>query len=91
MPTTQHHCSLVVDEDVGALEVTVEEVLGVAVVKGLHKLPGQALHMLLRELHQARLQKTHQIMVTVLKHQVEGTCVCVRGKVGSVTSHMNHS
>lgn len=75
MPTTQHHCSLVVDEDVGALEVSVEEVLGVAVVKGLHELPGQALHMLLRELHQARLQKTHQIMVTVLKHQVEGTCV----------------
>ena len=62
---------LVVDEDVGALEVTMEEVSLVAEVESLHQLQSEALDVLLCELHHPTLQQTHQVVVTVLKHQVE--------------------
>ena len=65
--------SLVVDEYVGALEVSMKEVPLVAVVQRLHELQREALDMLLRELDHPRLQQTNQVVVTVLEHQVERT------------------
>ena len=52
-----------------------KEVPGVAVVEGLHQLEREALDVLLSELDHATLQETHQVVVTVLKHQVERPCV----------------
>lgn len=65
--------SLVVDEYVGAFEVSVEEVPLMAVVQSLHQLQREALDVLLCELDHPRLQQANQVVVTVLKHQVEGT------------------
>ena len=48
-----------------------EEVFGMAVGKTLDELPHQRLNVSLRELDETRIQKTHEIMITVLKHQVE--------------------
>ena len=50
-----------------------EEVLGVAVLQRLHELPGETLNMLLREVDHAGVQQPPQVVVTVLKHQVEGS------------------
>lgn len=70
----------VVEQDVGALDVPVQEVLLVAVVQALHELPHEAADVLLGEGHQARLQQPHQVMVHVLKYQVKGTCATQRGR-----------
>ena len=59
--------SLAVDEDVGALEVSVEKSLRVAVVQSLHQLTCQALDVELREMNHARLEETTQVVITVLK------------------------
>lgn len=44
-----------------------------AVVQTLHQLAHEAADMLVGELHQTRLQQTHQVVVHVFKHQIEGT------------------
>ena len=72
--------SLVVEEDVGALDVSVQEVLLVAVVQPLQQLPHERLDVVLVEVDQAGLQQPHQVMVHVLKHQVERTCVLGEGQ-----------
>ena len=51
-----------------------EEVLGVAVVEGLHQLPGQALDVELREGHHPGVQESAEVVVAVLKHEVERSC-----------------
>ena len=48
-----------------------EEVLLMAVVEALHELPHDAGVVKLTELYHPRLQEAHQVMVQVLKHQVE--------------------
>lgn len=65
--------SPVVEQDVGALEVTMEEVFGVAVVESLHQLSGETLDVLLCEDDQARVQQTTKVVIAVLKDKVEGT------------------
>lgn len=67
------HSSPVVEQDVGAFDVSVKEVVLVAVVQTLHQLAHEAADVLVGELDQARLQQTHQVVVHVLKHQVKGT------------------
>ena len=63
----------IVQQNVRAFDVPVEKVLLVAVVKAFHQLSHETAYVLLGELDQARLQKTHQVVVHVLKHQIEGT------------------
>lgn len=60
--------SLAVDEDVWALQVSVEKSLRMAVVQCFHQLTCQALDVELREANHARLEQTTQVMITVLKH-----------------------
>lgn len=66
--------SPVVEQDVGALDVSVQEVLLVAVVQTLQQLPHERPDVVLVEVDQAGLQEPHQVVVHVLKHQVEGAC-----------------
>ena len=42
---------LVIDEDIGALDVSVQEVLGVAVMQRLHHLQTEAANVLVGEFH----------------------------------------
>lgn len=67
------HSLPVVEQDVGAFDVSVKEVVLMTVVQTLHQLAHEAADVLMGELDQARLQQTHQVMVHVLKHQVKGT------------------
>lgn len=63
----------VVEQYVGAFDVSVQEVVLMAVVQALHQLAHETANVLMGELDQARLQQAHQVMVHVLKHQVEST------------------
>lgn len=67
------HSLPVVEQYVGAFDVSVEEVVFMAVVQTLQQLAHEAADVLMGELDQAWLQQTHQVMVHVLKHQVKGT------------------
>ena len=71
----QKTSSLVVHENVAALDVPVEEVLPVTIVQALHQLLHDGGVVSLGELHHAGLQEPHQVVVQVLKHQVEGALV----------------
>ena len=51
-----------------------EEVLPMTVVKRLHQLQYEGLYVLLCELDVARVQEAHQVMIAVLKHQIERAC-----------------
>ena len=68
-----------------------QKVLLVAVVKAFHQLSHETAYMLLRELDQARLQKPHQVVVHVLKHQIEGTLThreqCADSKLGLIHNY----
>lgn len=68
-------CSVwpVVQQDVGAFDISVQKIVLVAVVQALHQLAHEAANMLMGELHQARLQQAHQVMVHVLEDQVKST------------------
>lgn len=66
--------SPVVEQDVGALDVPVQEVLLVAVVQALQQLPHERADVVLVEVDQAGLQQAHQVVVHVLEDQVEGAC-----------------
>lgn len=50
-----------------------QEALLVAIVQPLQELPHEGLDVVLVEVDQARLQQPHQVMVHVLKHEVECT------------------
>lgn len=65
--------SPVVEQDVGAFDVSVQEVVLMAVVQTLHELAHEAADVLMGKLDQAGLQQSHQVVVHVLKHQVKGT------------------
>ena len=65
--------SPVVQQNVGAFDVSVQEVVLVAVVQALHQLPHEAADVLVGELDQAWLQQAHQVVVHVLEHQVKST------------------
>ena len=52
-----------------------EEVLLMAVLQSLNQLSCEGLNVDLLKGNHPRLQQPHQIMVTVLKHQVEGTFI----------------
>ena len=58
----------VVKKNIGALNVPVEKVFLMAVVQTSKELLHKGGNVFLTELHQARLQQTHQVMVHVLKH-----------------------
>lgn len=66
--------SPVVEENVGALDVSVQKVLLVAVVQALQQLPHERPDVVLVEVDQTGLQQAHQVVVHVFKHQVESTC-----------------
>lgn len=65
---------LVIEQDVGALDIPVQEVLLVAVIQSFQQLPHERLDVALVEVHEARLQEAHQVVVHVLKHQVKRPC-----------------
>ena len=52
-----------------------QEVLLMAVLQSLNQLSCEGLNVDLLKGNHPRLQQPHQIMVTVLKHQVEGTFI----------------
>lgn len=67
-------CSLpVVEKYVRAFDVSVQEIVLMAVVQTFHQLAHEAADVLVGELDQARLQQAHQVMVHILKHQVKST------------------
>lgn len=50
-----------------------QKVLLVAVIETLQQLTHEGLDVALIEMHQTRLQQSHQVMVHVLKYQIEST------------------
>lgn len=66
---------LIVHEDIAALDVPVQEVLLVAVVEPIQQLLHDAGIVRLVEVHHLGLQQPHQVVVHVLKHQVEGAFI----------------
>ena len=70
--------SLVVEQYVGALDVAMQKVALMAVVESVKQLLHERRDARLVEVHQSRLQQTHQVVVHVLEHQVERTCVTAK-------------
>lgn len=64
---------LVVEQNIGAFDVSVEKVLLVTVIKTLQQLPHEWLDVALVEMDQAGLKQTHQVMVHVFKYKIEST------------------
>lgn len=64
---------LVIEQNVGALNVSVQEVLFVAVIETFQQLSHERLDVALVEMYQARLEQTHQVVVHVFKHKIEST------------------
>lgn len=64
---------LVIEQNIGAFDVSVQEILLVAVIKALQQLPHERLDVVLVEVDQARLEQSHQIVVHVFKNQIEST------------------
>ena len=62
---------LVVEQNIGALDVSVQEVLLVAVIETLQQLSHERLDVALVEMNQARLKQTHQVMVHVFENKIE--------------------
>lgn len=50
-----------------------KKVLLVAVIEALQQLPHEGLYVVLVEMDQTGLQKTHQVVVHVLEHEVKST------------------
>jgi len=68
-PTENHEP--IVDEYVGALDVPVQEVILMTEAESFHELAHQWADMSRTKRYQTTLQQTHQIMIHVLKHQIE--------------------
>lgn len=64
---------LVIEQNIGAFDVSVQEILLVTVIKALQQLPHERLDVVLVEVDQARLEQSHQIVVHVFKNQIEST------------------
>lgn len=64
---------LVIEQNIGAFDVSVQEILLVAVIKALQQLPHERLDVVLVEVDQARLEQSHQIVVHIFKNQIERT------------------
>lgn len=69
----KHKGSLVIEQNIGALYVSVQKVLFVAVIEALQQLSHERLNVALVKMDQARLEQSHQIVVHVFKHKVEST------------------
>lgn len=65
--------SLVIEQNIGALDVSVQEVLLVAVIKALQQLSHERLDVALVEMDQTRFEQTHQVVVHVFKYKIECT------------------
>jgi len=63
--------SLVIEQNIGALDVSVQEVLLVAVVEALQQLSHEGLDVALVEMDEAGLQQAHQVVVHVFEHKIE--------------------
>lgn len=63
--------SLVIEQNIGTLDVSVQKVLLVAVIEALEQLSHERLDVALGEMDQTGLQQTHQVVVHVFKHKVE--------------------
>ncbi len=74
----QLNLALVVHENVGALDVPVEEVVAVAVAETVEQLPHDVTDVRLAEVHQAAFQQAHQVVVHVLEDEVEGALVALK-------------
>ena len=68
----------VVDENVGALDIAMQKVLGVAVVEALEQLLHEAPNLVGVEFEQARVKQPEQVVVHVLEDQVELAAVLAK-------------
>ena len=65
---------LVIEKNVGALDVSVKKVFLVTVVESIQQLLHERRDTIVVERHKTTLQQTHQVVVHVLEHQVKRTC-----------------
>lgn len=65
--------SLVIEQNVRTLDVSVQEVLLVAVIQAFQQLSHERLNVALVEVDQAGLEQTHQVVVHVFKYKIEST------------------
>lgn len=65
--------SLVIEQNIRALDVSMQKVLLVAVIEALQQLSHERLDVALVEMDQARLKQTHQVVIHVFKHKIEST------------------
>ncbi len=65
--------SLVIEQNIGALDVSMQKVFLVAVIQALQQLSHERLDVALVEMNQARLEQTHQVVVHVFKYKIKST------------------
>lgn len=65
--------SLVIEQNIGALDVSMQKILLVAVIKALQQLSHERLNVALIEMDEARLKQSHQIVVHIFKYEIEST------------------
>lgn len=65
--------SLVIEQNIRALNVSVQKVLLVAIIKTFQQLSHEGFDVALIKMDQARLKQAHQVVVHVFKYKVEST------------------
>lgn len=65
--------SLVIEQNVGAFDISMQKVFLVAVIQALQQLSHERLNVALVEMNQARFKQTHQVVVHVFKYKIEST------------------
>lgn len=65
--------TLVIEQNIRALDVSMQKIFLVAVIKAFQQLSHERLDVALIEMDQARLEQTHQVVVHVFKYKIEST------------------
>ncbi len=84
---SQLYLSLIVDENVGALDVSMQKVFRVAIVEAVEELLHEAGNLLVVEIEQTRVEQTEQVVVHVLEYQVELATVLAKVERILLVSH----
>lgn len=64
---------LVIEQNIWALDVSMQKVLLVAVIQPFQQLSHERLDVALVEMDQAGLEQAHQVVVHVFKYEIEST------------------
>lgn len=64
---------LVIEQNIGALNVSMKKVLLVAVIESLQQLSHERLYVALIKMNETRLKQTHQVVIHVLKYKIKST------------------